>query len=199
MGCVFNCSITFPPTFFLFFQLKPTRAKIVGVLIACIGCTGLYIFQQGVRTESNTWLIGLVILATLCYGINVNLVQRHLKGFTSLEITALAMFLNAIPAAIVLVVSGYFSLNLADKGVMISTGFSALLGIAGTSLANILFYILIKKAGPIFSSMVTYGIPFVAIGWGLIYGEQIGWMQVVSLLVILAGVFVANAKVLEKN
>lgn len=51
---------------------------------------------------------------------------------------------------------------------------------------------LIKRAGVLFSSMVTYGIPFVAIFWGLIAHEDIGWKQIVSLMVILSGVYIAN-------
>jgi len=53
---------------------------------------------------------------------------------------------------------------------------------------------LIKRAGAVFSSMVTYGIPFVAIMWGIIYGEKIGWKQLLSLVIILAGVYIANRK-----
>ncbi|MEO6404877.1 MAG: EamA family transporter, partial [Ferruginibacter sp.] len=62
----------------------------------------------------------------------------------------------------------------------------------GTALASILFYVLIKRAGVIFSSMVTYGIPAVAIMWGIFYGEEVGIVQVLCLCIILAGVFVAN-------
>jgi drug/metabolite transporter (DMT)-like permease len=69
-----------------------------------------------------------------------------------------------------------------------------LLGTLGTSIANILFYVLIKKAGAVFSSMVTYGIPFVAIFWGVIYHEKTGWIQVLGLSVILTGVYIANRK-----
>jgi drug/metabolite transporter (DMT)-like permease len=69
---------------------------------------------------------------------------------------------------------------------------SAVLGILGTALASVLFYILLKKAGPVFASMVTYGIPFVAVGWGISAGESITAMQVACLLVILAGVYLAR-------
>lgn len=31
-----------------------------------------------------------------------------------------------------------------------------------------------KRAGAIFASMVTYGIPVVAIIWGVVYKEEIG-------------------------
>ncbi|HYJ38522.1 MAG TPA: EamA family transporter, partial [Chitinophagaceae bacterium] len=69
---------------------------------------------------------------------------------------------------------------------------SAILGITGTAMASILFYALLKKAGPVFSSMVTYGIPFVAIFWGWLAGESITLFQVICLVLILAGVYISR-------
>jgi drug/metabolite transporter (DMT)-like permease len=105
-----------------------------------------------------------------------------------------ALTLNAIPALLVLIFTGYFNLPLTDKGILLSTAASAILGILGTALASVIFYMLVKRAGAIFASMVTYGIPFVAIIWGVIYHEKIGWKQVVCLLLILFGVYIANRK-----
>ena len=139
-----------------------------------------------------------IILATFFYGFNVNLVQRYLKEIPTLQIVSMALCLNAIPALIALYFSGFFLLDLGNKGVLISMGYSSLLGALGTSIANILFYILIKKAGAVFSSTVTYGIPFVAILWGIIYHENIGWIQVSSLSVILIGVYITNRKIAIK-
>ena len=126
------------------------------------------------------------------YGINVNLVHKYLNHLPSVTIAAVAFSLNAIPAFIVLCFSGFFNLDFTNKAILASTGFSMILGIFGTALASILFYVLIKRAGVVFSSMVTYGIPLVAIIWGLYYGEKIGIIQVLCLCIILAGVFVAN-------
>jgi len=36
--------------------------------------------------------------------------------------------------------------------------------------------------------MVTYGIPFVAVGWGVILGETLSALEMISLFIILAGV-----------
>ena len=44
----------------------------------------------------------------------------------------------------------------------------------------------------LFASLVTYGIPFVAIGWGIYFGEQVTPLHICSLIVILLGVFFAN-------
>lgn len=49
-----------------------------------------------------------------------------------------------------------------------------------------------KRAGPLFSSMVTYGIPFIAVMWGMLAGETITLLQVLGLLIILCGVYLAN-------
>jgi drug/metabolite transporter (DMT)-like permease len=64
----------------------------------------------------------------------------------------------------------------------------------GTAVATILFYVLIKRAGGLFASMVTYGIPFIALSWGLLAGELINWWQVVGLVIILVGVYVTTRK-----
>jgi drug/metabolite transporter (DMT)-like permease len=76
---------------------------------------------------------------------------------------------------------------------------SAVLGIVGTSLASILFYYLIKRAGVIFGSLVTYGIPIVAVCWGMVYGEKITPMQYVWMGVILIGVFIANRPMVKRS
>ncbi|MEY2639144.1 MAG: hypothetical protein RIR90_626, partial [Bacteroidota bacterium] len=43
-----------------------------------------------------------------------------------------------------------------------------------------------------FASLVTYGVPFVAIGWGMYYNEHITLMHIAALVVILTGVYIAN-------
>jgi drug/metabolite transporter (DMT)-like permease len=74
----------------------------------------------------------------------------------------------------------------------LSSGAACLLGIMGTAVATILFYILIKRAGGFMASMVTYGIPFVALLWGLLAGETINGWQLVGLVIILGGIYVTT-------
>ena len=178
----------------LFFQNRTSTIKVIGILIAFAGSILLFFSQPDFSEHNNAFYVLLIVIATVMYGINVNMVSRHLKSIPSLQIASLALSLNAIPALIVLYLTGYFKLDLTDHAVLFSTGFSCVLGIFGTAIASIIFYMLIKRAGAVFSSMVTYGIPFVAIMWGFIYGEKIGWKQVVCLVIILAGVYVANRK-----
>jgi drug/metabolite transporter (DMT)-like permease len=51
---------------------------------------------------------------------------------------------------------------------------------------------LVKKAGGLFASLVTYGIPFIALAWGFVFGENITLLQIACLGIILFGVYLAN-------
>ena len=178
----------------LFFNSKAAANKITGIIIAFAGSVLLFFSQTGFAQNSNALYVSLVVLATILYGFNVNMVHRHLSNVPSVRIAAVALSLNAIPALIVLYFTGYFKLDFSNKAVLLSTAFSCVLGIFGTAVATIIFYILLKRAGSIFASMVTYGIPVVAIIWGIIYGEEVGWKQAGCLVIILLGVYVANIK-----
>ncbi|MBK7884468.1 MAG: EamA family transporter [Chitinophagaceae bacterium] len=133
-------------------------------------------------------------MATLFYGFNVNMVFKQLSNIGPLQLASVALSLNAIPALIVLIYTGYFNLSLASTDILRSTGAAAALGILATALASIIFYVLLKNAGAVFASMVTYGVPAVAIFLGILRKEDIGWEQIACLVLILTGVFVANIK-----
>lgn len=177
----------------LFFQAKVTVMQFAGVIIGFMGLCFLFV-SKGKIDFSYIGYASLAFLATVFYGLNVNMVNRHLHEVPSFHIATSAFVSLMIPSLIVLFFTGYFDLPLSNKDVMWSTAASALLGISGTAIATILFYILLKKAGTLFSSLVTYGIPFVAIFWGVLAGETITWLQIVCLGVILAGVYVARRR-----
>ena len=178
----------------IFFSIKTPASKILGIGIAFAGSILLLFSKYSMQSNQNLTYVLYVVLATVCYGINVNMVYKHLKDIGSLQIAAVALTLNAVPALLVLYFTGYFSLALNDTDILYSTGQAALLGILGTAVASIIFYKLVKSAGAVFASMVTYGIPIVANFWGLIYGEEVGWKQFGCLLLILTGVYLANKK-----
>lgn len=176
-----------------FFQLKAGTQKLIGVLIGFVGLCLLVAPTGNISFDHFTHIM-MVLLATLLYGINVNMVGRHMQGIGSINIAALAFGFLVIPTLIILYFTGYFNLELTSKPVLISTLASAVLGIGGTAIASILFYMLVKRAGTLFASMVTYGIPFVAVLWGVWGGEQVTLVQMGCLGIILGGVYLVNKK-----
>ncbi len=85
-----------------------------------------------------------------------------------------------------------FSIAKYDQEARISIVYAGLLGIVGSAFASALFYILIKRAGGLFASLVTYGIPAVAIFWSVIANENVTILQISCLALILGGVYLAN-------
>jgi drug/metabolite transporter (DMT)-like permease len=175
-----------------FFQLVVSTQKLLGVLIGLIG-SGILIYANTQGQPINDALyIGYVIFATVLYGLNVNMVIKKLSGVPSIQIAAIAFSSLIIPSLIILFFTGYFSLPITESKYLIATSAASVLGILGTATASILFYMLMKRAGGIFAATVTYGIPFVAIAWGLINHEHITLFHFLGLTVILGGVYLAN-------
>lgn len=176
-----------------FFNLKIGWTKWVGMLL---GFGGMLILLLGGINKIDTTYMGyavLILLATLCYGLNVNVVNQYLKDAAPLQIASIAFTALIIPSVLILVGTGYFSeTEVYSDAWNKATLISIFLGVVSTAAASVIFYMLMKRAGPVFASMVTYGIPFVALGWGLLDGETVTGMQVSGLVIILLGVRIAN-------
>jgi drug/metabolite transporter (DMT)-like permease len=175
----------------LFYKRVTSTQKIIGVIIGLIGC-GMLTYTNNHQPLLYFAYIGLIILATIFYGINVNMVQKELQNIPSISIAALAFVSLIPPSFLILYTTGFFNLPLHSSAYISSTLASCLLGVLGTAFASVLFYMLVKKAGGLFASLVTYGIPFVAIAWGIYFGEHVTPLHICSLIVILFGVFFAN-------
>ena len=178
----------------IFFRLKANVYKLAGVIIGFMGLILLpFTANQAIGLNDLSYA-ALILLATICYACNVNMVSRYLQQTVALHVAALAFCFLFLPAFIILAATGYFQLPLLQTNFLHATFAASVLGIIGTAVATILFYMLVKKEGPLFASLVTYGIPVIAVIWGLIYGETITIAEIGCLLIILAGVYIVNKK-----
>lgn len=179
-----------------FFKDKIKTQKIIGVLTGFAGLVLLTVAPalMGEKTIGfeNLGFTSLILLATLFYGINVNMVSHYLKELNPIHLATVSLAFMLIPTSIVLWQQHFLDLDFNNNVVQRSLLASSGLGILGSAIATALFYVLVQKAGGLFASLVTYGIPFIALGWGLFDNENITWIQVVCLSIILLGVYLAN-------
>lgn len=174
----------------LFFKSKVQSRKIAGVLTGFAGLVILSLSKNSSFT-GNTSLL-LILIATIFYGITVNLVSNYLKEIEGFKIATVSLAIMTIPAGIVMWNQNVFSIIQYDDEARLSILIAVLLGITGSAIATALYYILIKKAGGLFASLVTYAIPVVAIFWGVLANEDITAIQIACLAMILGGVYLAN-------
>lgn len=174
-----------------FFKSKIALQKIIGIAIGFLGMMVLFLAGNDINSEYVSYS-SFVVIAVISYALNINVVGNFLKDISSTHIAAVA-FAFLVPLSLtILIVTGYFKLPLTAKSYLYSTVASVVLGVMGTAVASIIFYMLLKRAGPVFASTVTYGIPFIALFWGILAAEHITWWQVLGLTIILFGVYIAN-------
>ena len=142
---------------------------------------------------TETFYGGYIVLATLFYGISVNVVKHKLQGLAPLAVSSVSLALVGPAAAAVLLLGTDFTHKLTTvPGAWTALGYIALLAFFSTAVGLVLFNILIRRSTTLFASSSTYLIPVVALGWGVADGERIHLLHYVGMLIILAGVAIVN-------
>ncbi|PTX44715.1 EamA-like transporter family protein [Christiangramia gaetbulicola] len=176
----------------LFFRAVFSQNKITGVVVGLLGTAGLILSGASINPDQNYMYSLLVIMAAACYAMNVNILKTRMSDISPLGIAAGNFSVLLIPALILLYSTGFFELPIYSSELELSIIYVAILGIIGTGVAMIIFNKLVQISDPVFTTSVTYTIPVVALGWGIMDGEVFSFWQLVSALVILIGVFIVN-------
>jgi len=179
----------------LFFGSSFKWGKILGVLIGFGGTLILVSNEFNINTGSKSWYAFLVVAAACCYAINVNVIKYKLAGVSALAI-ALGNFLAIVIPALFILSFNEFPWAEVGQGseVSVSLGYIFILAFMGTALAKVMFNELVAISSPVFSISITYLLPIVAIGWGVLDGEVFTLLQWVGCAFILLGVYLVTDK-----
>ncbi len=178
----------------LFFKMAFKWNRLFGVALGFMGAASLILFSTPQSTVvQNEYFYGLFIIgASLCYAVSVNMVKTYCQHIHPITIN-LAVFLMVGPFAGVYLFSTDFVTLLQTHPLGWSSfGYIVILAVFGTAIATVIFFQLTQKTDALFASTVTYLIPIVAVFWGLMDGETIGWTYAIGLVGILGGVYLAR-------
>ena len=180
---------------FAVFKIASTKRQILGVIIGFIGTAILIGEGMQLNPQQNYLYAGLVIIASVMYAFNVNIIKRHLQDVKPIAIAAGNFAAIMIPAILVLLFSGFFNAEtLSNPNLKMSMVYIVTLSLFGTAMAKVLFNQLVQIATPVFASSVTYLMPVVAVIWGLLDDEGFSLIQALATLLILTGVYLANRR-----
>ena len=180
---------------FAVFKISTTKTQSLGVLIGFIGTCTLIISGAELNPDQNYLYSGLVIICSVLYAINVNLIKKYLFDVNAVSIAAGQFVVIFIPSIIVLFYSGFFNLEFTDNDLLHdSLIYVLLLSFFGTAMAKILFNRLIQISSPVFASSVTYSMLIVSVIWGVLDGELFNFYQAVATILIIIGVYLSNKK-----
>ncbi|WP_025741246.1 DMT family transporter [Aquimarina pacifica] len=183
----------------LVFSIQFNKNQFIGVLIGLIGCIALIIEGATVNPDQNYWYAFLVILASICYAINVNIIKRYMQNISPMAIANGNFIVLVIPALFVLWSSDFFKEEvLVDSKVHVSLLYISVLAVVGTGIAKVLFNKLVQISTAVFATSVTYTIPIVALLWGLMDNERFTFYQLAASCIIILGVYISNMNPIKK-
>ena len=189
MSAILNASV---PMFgavvaWVWLKDKPTRSRILGLLMGFAGVAMLAwdaaSFKPGASGIAPAWAVLACLLACVCYALSASYTQRYLVGVPPL-VTSAGSMLGA-SAGLALPAAWLWPAQNPSLRAWLAL---VLVGVLCTGVAYVLFFRLIKNAGPAKALSVTFMVPLFAVLYGTVFlGEAVtAWM------VLCAGVIVCG-------
>lgn len=176
----------------LVFGFAFKKKQFWGILIGLVGTLILILKGAELNPNQNYWYAILVLIASIGYAFNVNMIKKYLSDLDALAITTGNFLLLIVPAILVLVFSDFFSTFQITSETTIALGYITILSVVGTGIAKVLFNKMVHISSPVFAASVTYLIPIVAVMWGIVDGERLSLIQLLAGALILFGVWLVN-------
>ncbi|MCL6293786.1 DMT family transporter [Jejuia spongiicola] len=180
---------------FAVFKIASTKRQILGVIVGFIGTAILILKGAHLNPNQNYMYAVFVILSTVMYAFNVNIIKKYLQHVKPLTIATGNFVAIFIPGVVVLLFTDFFSkTTFNNPEFKMAMVYITLLSLFGTAMAKILFNKLVHLSTPVFASSVTYVMPVVALAWGVIDGEGFSFLQGIASLIILLGVYLSHKR-----
>jgi drug/metabolite transporter (DMT)-like permease len=177
----------------LFFQQTFSLRKLTGLLLGLSGACLIVLMQAGGKLNPAFGYASLALVATIIYGLNANFVRQHLGHISPLSVTALSLGIWAIPAWLFVLFFSEIPIKLESSSqAQTSLLYIFILAGVGTALAQGLFYKLLQQTSALFATSISYTIPLVAVLFGVLDGEKIGFLHGIGGLAILIGIYLIS-------
>ncbi|MCF4099870.1 DMT family transporter [Maritalea mediterranea] len=169
---------------------KATLGKSLGVLAGFTGVAILMLPALQQDGQSEVWAIGLILMATLCYGIAMNIVRsyHHLDSTLTTCVALTGASLALLP--LMLALEGIPAIERAE-----TWGSIAYISIIATAIPFLIVYKLVERVGATNFSTATFVAPISALLLGLIVlGEPILPVHLFGMLAIFVGILMIDGR-----
>ncbi len=169
----------------IFYKLKVTKIQILYIFTGFIG-VGLISLSEGISDLS--FDIGFIyaLIASISYGIAVNMVEPLIKKYDSLIVIKMVIRYALLISLLMLGPTASFKLPTAGVSLIPML----ILGIGSTGIAFLTYYKLLESVGRISSSFIVYMIPIFSIYFGYQFLNEItNSIQFLGIGVILTSAF----------
>ena len=169
---------------------RVTASRVVGLVVALGGVA--IIVAPGLGDAGRLAAIATVVGATLLYAGGAVYAKRYVSGV----LAPLAVATGQVATAFVVALAMALTFDEVPTAAALRTDVLlavVALGVLGTGLAFLVFYVLIARVGATSTTLVTYLIPLVAVvAGGLVLGERLGTAEWLGGAAIGAGIWLAQ-------
>ena len=174
----------------IIFKVLFQWSNLWGIMIGFIGASLLLVFENlNAKIDIRVSYGLFIVLGTMCYAINVNLVKEFFQETSPIIISAVSFFIIGIPAVIILGFTDFQMVFQQDPNAWKALFYIILLALFGTVMSTIIFFKLVQNTNAVFGASVSYIIPIVAVMWGFMDGEILNWYHLSGMGLILFGVY----------
>jgi len=169
----------------VFYKLKVTNIQVLYIFTGFIG-VGLISLSEGINDVSFEIGFLYALIASISYGIAVNMVEPLIQKYDSLIVIKMVIRYAFLISLIMFGPSASFKLPTVEVSLIPML----ILGIGGTGIAFLTYYKLLERVGRISSSFVVYMIPIFSIFFGYQFLNEItNSIQFVGIGVIMCSAF----------
>ena len=169
----------------IFYKLKVTKIQILYIFTGFIG-VGLISLSEGISDLSIDIGFIYALIASISYGIAVNMVEPLIKKYDSLIVIKMVIRYALLISLLMLGPTASFKLPTAGVSLIPML----ILGIGSTGIAFLTYYKLLESVGRISSSFIVYMIPIFSIYFGYQFLNEItNSIQFLGIGVILTSAF----------
>ena len=115
---------------YLFFQQNLHRREFIGLGVGFVGTSILILAGTGWHLANVNYYAFLVVLATVLYGLNFNLIKFYLKEIRPLTITSISLFMMGSISTVLLILDPTFSETIENPDSHLSLIYLVILGVA---------------------------------------------------------------------
>ncbi len=177
----------------LLLRKTPHGAVLIGLILGFVGVAAISL-SSGAEGSSEALGVALVLLATLCYGLAVNIAAPITQQYGSLAVNAQMLAYATIwtaPFGVTGLLQSSFAWN----------SFLAILvaGAVGTGLAFVIMGSLVSRVGSTRSSFITYMIPVVALVLGVVFrNDHVTAASLIGVVLVIVGALLASRREVER-
>ena len=182
----------------LILREKPFKTQIIGILITLIGVI-VTVFAAGIQSSLSVIGYLFLFIGVISYALYAVFVEKA-KTFSGAEITYIMMVIGALLFGTVALIEGAYTgtlselvmLPLRETGFLVAILYSGICSsILGFILSNTAIALIGVNRTASFIGLSTVVAIIVGV---LILGESFSVFQIIGAAVIIAGVYIANAK-----